>query len=536
MRKLAPLLLLAAALLCCRFAFASAYDARPKLIVILVVDQFRPDFLERNRANIGPDGFALLFERGASFADCRFDYAATHTGPGYATVLTGTYVNGHGIMGNSWFDPASKRRVLAESDDSTRLLGVAEKKPGGSPHRLLATTLGDELKLATEGKSRVFSVSLKPRAAILQGGHAADAAYWIDRASGAWLSSSYYMSALPGWVEGFNSGGRADKYWHLDWKDSSGTVLATTKPGSKPDFFSVVGGTPYGTDYQLEFARELLEREKLGSGPATDLLILGLSATDVAGHDAAHDSPRMTALIQRLDRQLAEFFGFLGRQIGLANVWLVLTADHGIAPLPESARRARLPAEHFDPVKLRRQLNAQLSERLTPGKPQDYVPSLDWPVAYLSPDAFTAAGLKQADAERAVGELLVKSGRWRAFYTRSQIENGQMPPDAISRRYAHSSSPQGGWHVLGVPAVNQVAQTEGTDHHSPFAYDTHVPLAFFGLAFRPGKYYTAAEPVDLVSTLAVLLGITPPSHSVGRVLDEALRPQRGAETSPEPRP
>ncbi|MGH9533115.1 MAG: hypothetical protein ACRD2Q_12055, partial [Terriglobales bacterium] len=170
---------------------------------------------------------------------------------------------------------------------------------------------------------------------------------------------------------------------------------------------------------------------------------------------------------------------------------------------------------------------AQLTERLSAGKPAEYVPSLDWPVAYLSADAFTAAGLKQADAERLVGELLVKGGRWRSFYTHSQIASGQIPSSDMSRRYAHSTSPRGGWHVLGVPAIYDVSQTEGTDHHTPYAYDTHVPLAFFGLPFRPGKYYTAAEPVDMVSTLSVLLGIPRPSHSVGRVLTEALAAQHG---------
>ncbi len=532
MQKLALRFLLAVALLSSNFVFASAYDARPKLIVIVVLDQFRPDFLERNRASFGPDGFALFLDRGAYFADCRYDYAATHTGPGYATLLTGAYVDGHGILGNSWFDPERKRSVLAESDDSTRLLGVTGKKAGGSPHRLLATTLGDELKLATEGKSRVFSVSLKPRAAILQGGRAADAAFWIDRGDGAWLSSSFYMNLLPGWVEDFNHAGRAAKYWDLEWKDSAGTVFATTKPRPKGDFFNVVGGTPYGTDYQLEFTRELVAREKLGAGPATDLLILGMSATDVLGHDVAHDSPGMNAMIQRLDRQLAEFFAFLGRQIGLANVWIALSADHGISPLPENANKLRLPGEHFDLGKLRRQLNARLTERLSAGKPAEYVPSLDWPVAYLSADAFTTAGINQADAELLVGELLVKSGRWHSFYTRSQIASGQIPSSAMSRRYAHSTSPRGGWHVLGVPAVYDVSQTEGTDHHTPYAYDTHVPLAFYGLPFRPGKYYTAAEPVDMVSTLTTLLGISRPSHSVGRVLDEALVPQRDVARPP----
>lgn len=531
MKKLALRLLVAAALLSSTFSFASAYDARPKLVVIIVIDQFRPDFLERNRASFGQNGFALFLERGAYFTDCRYDYAATHTGPGYATLLTGAYVDGHGILGNAWFDPERKRPVLAESDDSTTLLGVTEKKGGGSPRRLLATTLGDELKLATEGKARVFSVSLKSRAAILEGGRAADASYWINRSDGIWLSSSFYMNLLPGWVEDFNHAGRAAKYWDLEWKDSEGKVLGNTRPGPKPDFFNIVGGTPYGTDYQLEFTRELIAREKLGTGPATDLLIMGLSATDVLGHEVAHDSPQMNAMIQRLDRQLAEFFGFLGRQIGLANVWIALSADHGISPLPQNANKLRLPGEHFDAVKVRRQLNAQLTERLSAGKPAEYVASLDWPVAYLSADVFTAAGMKQADAELLVGELLVKSGRWRSFYTRSQIANGQIPSSDMSRRYAHSTSARGGWHVIGLPGVYDVSQTEGTDHHSPYAYDTHVPLAFFGLPFRPGRYYTAAEPVDMVSTLSVLLGIPRPSHSVGRVLTEALAAPTGS--SPE---
>ena len=505
--------------------FSSAYNGRPKLVVIIVIDQFRGDYLERYRDQWGEGGFRLLLDHGADFTDCNYDYANTRTAPGHATLLTGAYTNGHGIMANEWWDPQKKAMVAAADDDETKLVGIAGGAPGASPHHLLADTLGDELRLATQGKSRVFGIALKDRAAVLPAGFAANGAYWIDRESGAWITSTYYRSELPKWVQDFDDSKRAEKYLNQEWKDSAGNVLRTTKPaeGKQSNFYDLVGSTPLANDYEFEFARELVTYEKLGSGPATDLLIVSLSANDILGHKVGPDSPEMRAMAMATDRQLAGFFEFLGKQIGLANIWIALSADHGIAPLPKVAAGMHLPAAYIPGDKTRAQVNSALSARLS--HPGEYLKDLDYPVAWLNADAFAPLKMKEEDAERDVGEALKQAGL-RAYYTRAQLERGDAPNTELGLKYLHSYSPLGGWYVLGVPAPFTIGFVGGTDHATPYTYDTHVPLAFYGLPFQPGTYHTHAEPVDLATTLASLLGINAPTHAVGRVLTEILAQPR----------
>src|SRR5277367_5891763 len=193
--------------------FGSAYNARPRLVVVIVIDQFRGDYLERYRDQFGEGGFKLFLDHGANFTDCNYDYANTRTAPGHATLFTGAYSNSHGIMANEWWDPKKKRAVTSVEDGATKLVGVAGDKTGASPHNLLSDTLGDELKLATQGRARVFGVSLKDRASVLPGGFAANAAYWIEPKSGAWVTSTYYRPELPKWAQDFNSSNHAAKYW-----------------------------------------------------------------------------------------------------------------------------------------------------------------------------------------------------------------------------------------------------------------------------------------------------------------------------------
>jgi len=506
-------------------SFGSAYNARPKLVVIVVIDQFRADYLERYRDQWGEGGFRLLLEHGADFTDCNYNYANTRTAPGHSTLLTGAYSNGHGIMANKWWDPQKKKMVTSVEDDGAKLVGIAGSGPGASPHNLLADTLGDELKLATQGKARVFGVALKDRAAILPAGFAGNGAYWIDQKTGTWITSTYYRSDLPKWAQDFNDSKRSEKYLNQDWKDSDGKVLRTTKPaeGKLDSFYELVGSTPYGNDYEFEFARELVTSEKLGNGPATDLLIVSLSANDILGHKAGPDSAEMQAMAMAMDRQLAGFFEFLGHQLGLANVWIALSADHGVAPLPQVAAKLRLPAAGLAADKMRSQVNTALSARFA--HPAEYLKNFDYPLAWLNSDAFAAIKIKEEDAERAVGDALTQIGL-RAYYTRSQLERGDVPTSETGLKYLHSYSPLGGWYVIGVPIPFAVGSSSGTDHTSPYTYDTHVPLAFYGLPFQPGTYRTHAEPVDLAATLASLLGINAPTHSIGRVLTEILAPPR----------
>jgi len=509
----------------------SAYNARPKLAVIVVIDQFRGDYLERYRDQWGEGGFRLLLERGADFTDCNYNYANTRTAPGHSTLLTGAYSNGHGIMANEWWDPQKKKMVTSVEDDGTKLVGIASSGPGASPHNLLADTLGDELKLATQGKARVFAVALKDRAAILPAGFAGNGAYWIDQKSGTWITSTYYRSELPKWAQDFNDSKRSEKYLNQEWKDSDGNVLRTTKPadGKAGSFYELVGSTPYANDYEFEFARELITYEKLGNGPATDLLIVSLSANDILGHKVGPDSAEMQAMALSMDRQLAGFFEFLGHQVGLANVWIALSADHGVAPLPQVAAKLHLPAAGLAADKMRAQVNSALSAHFA--HPAEYVKDFDFPVAWVNSDAFAAIKMKEEDSERAVGDALDQIGL-RAYYTRSQLERGDAPNTETGLKYLHSYSPLGGWYVLGVPVPYTVGTTSGTDHASPYTYDTHVPLVFYGLPFQSGMYRTHVEPVDLAATLASLLGINAPTHSVGRVLTEILAPPRRAANSP----
>jgi predicted AlkP superfamily pyrophosphatase or phosphodiesterase len=517
---------------------ASAYNGHPKLVVIVVIDQFRGDYLERYRDQFGEGGFRLFLDRGAYFSDCNYNYANTRTAPGHATLLSGAYSSGHGIIANEWWDPQKKHMVTSVEDDSTRLLGIPGDAKGASPHNLLSSTLGDELKLATQGKARVFGIALKDRAAVLPGGHAGDAAYWIDQQSGAWVTSTYYRKDFPKWAADFNASNRAAKYWDREWRDANGDTLRSTahrkgKDGAEAGFYEVVGSTPFANDYELEFAKELVLYEQIGISGTTDLLTVSLSANDILGHQVGPDSPEMAAMVVATDHQLAEFFNFLGHQVGLANVWIALSADHGVAPVPSVAGKLHLPAANLDAASIGAQINKILSARFAAGKATDFVKTFDYPNAWLNENAFTSLKVGEEDAERATGEAMKQAGL-RGYFTRSQLAQGAAPDTELGHKYLNSYSPEGGWYVLGVPAPFAVAGARGTDHATPYTYDTHVPLAFYGLPFQAGTYRTHAEPVDLAVTLASLLGINAPTHAIGRVLSEALTPTHRAENSSPP--
>lgn len=509
---------------CVTPASASAYKARPKLVVVIVIDQLRADLLERNRTSFGTGGFRLLMERGAYFTDCHYEYSNLHTSPGHASVATGTYTSGHGILGNEWYDPRKKKVVGAVEDDSVQIVGVANGGIGYSAKNLLSSSLGDELRMATGGKSRVFTLSFKERAAILSAGHGGSP-FWLDRASGTWVSSTAYMAELPKWAADFNAAKKAEKYWDIEWKDAAGKVIDNTqrmKDGKPRSFYHTIGMTPFANDYQLEFARELVTQEKLGSGPTTDLLVISLSAQDIRGHEVGPDDPSMDLMLRATDRQLEEFFQFIGRQVGLANAWITLTGDHGIPPMPAYANKMKVPADNFDMRQLAAAMNKELNAMLSPGKNAVYIPAIKWSVVFLSEEAFTAANIKEADAERIAGEVLVKLSGSPGFYGKSALAEGRAPNDKIGLRYQRSHSPHGGWWVMARSKAFAVGYPALTDHGTAYAYDAHVPLMFYGLPFQPGHYRGRAEPIDMAVTLASLLGVNRPSAATGRVLTEIL--------------
>ena len=526
---------LLALLLTVSTAFGSAYQASPKLVIILVIDQFRGDYLERYHDEFGPSGFRIFTDRGAYFPACYYDYANTRTAPGHASVGTGTYSSGHGIFANEWWVPSAKKVLSSVADPSTKIVGIDGEKMGSSPHNLLADTLGDELRLATQGNSRVFGVSLKDHAAVLIAGFSANGAYWIDHAGGAWVTSTYYMNEAPRWLATFNSQKHSQKYLNLDWKDTDGQVLGSTAPhdgadGKPFDYYELVGRTPYANDYQLEFARELIQQEKLGQGTVTDLLVLSLSANDLAGHAYGPDSPQQHAMALALDRQISEFVAFLQQQYG-NRFWIALTADHGVAPTNATSLKLRIPSAVTPNGDLKTELNKVLGARMR--KPGEYVRSVSFPIVFVNQEAFGEKS--EADAEDSVAEAMRSMGFVNA-YTKEQLASGEVAPSPVGRMFANSYSPYGGWWVMGYPPPFALSRPEGADHGVAYSYDQHVPLAFYGPAFKPGVYRDQVEPIDLAPTLAVLLGINKPTNSTGRVLTQALSTKGDVASPPAPAP
>jgi predicted AlkP superfamily pyrophosphatase or phosphodiesterase len=522
-------------------ARADAYHAKPKLVVVLVIDQFRGDYLERYRDDFKTaNGFNLFLKRGAYFTDCYYDYANTMTAPGHSTIGTGAYTNGHGISLNEWWDlkRSTTHVVSSVEDEHYAIVGdPGSTDVGASPRNELASTLGDEVVLATKGEAKLFGISLKDRAAILTSGHASNGAFWLDHASGRFVTSTYWGPKLPAWAEAFNASGRTDQ--------------ALREAGAKPgSFYEDVGKSPASVSYLLDFAEALIAGEKMGRHNVTDVLTISISSTDILGHAVGPDAPEQRAMIDAVDVDLDKFFTWLDKNVdgGMANVWVSLTGDHGIAPVPAVAAKLGVPAASFDLSKLNAALNERLNQRFSPGKQTKYIMSSEMPYLTLDPRPFTAAKVSEADAEGTVAEMLpealestlppgpegVSQTRLpprpmiRHSYTRVQMAASQLPDTEEGRLILHSYSPNGGWFVLISPGIYELTSATGTNHFSPYSYDRHVPLAFFGSPFIPGTYHDRVAPVDIAATFASLLRVNQPTACVGHVLTQAIKPDTSA--------
>ncbi len=530
---------------------ASAYDAHPKLVILLVIDQFREDYLERYRTDFQGNGFNLFLKEGAYFPDCYYDYANLVTAAGHATIATGAYTDGNGIASNQWWDLTrnDKRPITAVEDPRYSLVGLHANAPeslreGASPRNLLASTIGDEVRLATKGGSKLFGVSLKDRAAILTAGHTANGAFWIDPQSGAFVTSTYYMPTLPEWAQAFNQSGRA--------------AQARTEAGvpANSSFYSTVGPTDAAIEYELDFVKALIQGENLGGGNVTDVLTISISSTDILGHRVGPDSPAQKELVDQLDGNLDQFFQWLDHNVpgGLQNIWIVLTADHGVAPVSADAQALGVPAATIQLNPLLAALNKSMNGRFSPGQHLEYLlPDQELPYISLKSPVFEHAGINELEGERAIQDAIpgamaaidpaatiadskVKPSSRRLpprpaifrTFTRLQMASLQpgLPPTEFGRLIAHSYSPNGGWYVMLIPDAYQMQNLgSGTTHFSPYSYDRHVPLGFYGSVFTPGIYRGRVQPVDIAATLAALLDINQPSASIGHILTQAIHPE-----------
>ncbi len=490
---------------------------RPKLLVAIMVDQFRYDYLNRWRSQY-TGGFARFYQRGAVFTNAHHEQFPTVTAVGHSAFLSGATPSTSGIVNNSWFDRATGKDVTSVSDDATQLLGGSGR--GSSPHRLVVSTLSDEFKMAGR-QCKVIGISIKDRAAILPAGHMADGAYWFDGRTGNFVSSTFYFPDLPDWVKDYNAKRPADKFVNLEWRalDDNAKVFRKTAAAADARFYNAMEGTPFGNDMLEEFAERAVEAEKLGQHPDTDLLTVSFSANDYVGHALGPDSPEVRDISLRTDLVIEKLLKYLDGKVGSDNVLVVLTADHGVSPIPELQKERKMPGGRFDTAGLFKTLQDALTAKYGEGR---WIVGNAGPVPYLNFDLMRQKHLNHADVERTAAEA------WRAVpnvfrvYTREQVLLGQTPEDKFSIRVRNGFYSARSGDLILIPDAYWIFEAHGTSHGTLFNYDTHVPMMMMGPGVNPGIYDQAAAVVDLAPTLATMLEVEIPSGSVGRVLTEVF--------------
>jgi hypothetical protein len=516
-------------------------QAPPKLVVAIIVDQLRYDYLERFEPQFSERGFRLLLQQGAFLTYAHYDYAPTVTGPGHASYLSGTTPSAHGIISNDWFDKRTLKSLNCVADADAETVGAPGNAGKRSPRNFIGSTFADELRLRYQ--SKVVGISLKDRGAILPAGHKPLGAYWFDSASGNFITSTYYRKELPEWVRNFNAQNRPASMIGQPWKrllepaayqwpdDAAGegrlagenrpTFDHTVYP-SKTEGFETLAPTPFGNQLVADFALAALEGEHLGEGVNPDLLCISFSSTDIAGHIFGPYSQEMQDIVLRLDRQLEVLFKQLDQKIGLANVTILLTADHGVAPTPEFAVEQGLDGKRVDSLQLMQDLLAQLETRFGPGK---YLlsPRLVDGNLYFNQDTLREKQIAAEDMAGFIRNWALNSGEFQAAYTRSQLLDGRAP-GALGQRVLNGFNAERSGDIVLVPKPFHLAGgASGTTHGTPYAYDTHVPVLLFGKAFKPGRYAEAFSMIDLAPTLSATLGMTEPSGCIGKPFTPILQ-------------
>lgn len=525
-----------------------ANGPRPKLVVAIVIDQFRYDYLERFGDLFGAGGFRRLVSEGALFTNAHYDYVPTFTAPGHAAIFTGSVPAQNGIVGNNWFDREMGKVRVMVSDTSARAVsdnGVATDAGSVSPRAMIGTTISDQIRLSNNFQSKVIAVSFKDRSAILPGGHKPNGAFWFNNKTGAFVSSDYYFTELPAWVRQFNRTERPDKYFGAKWEralkdeayrraQADNLAIQTSplgskfpyvvtggeeKPGSK--FYAAFELTPFASDYLANFAKAAVEAESLGSDQFPDMLSISFSTPDLVGHAYGPDTQEVLDTYIRLDRVIADLLNYIDRRVGLANTLLFMTADHGVAPVPEHMRSLGFDADRLSPKPLVEAVEKALAARFGGEK---------WVLAFVNDQLYLDHNLMRerkvdaVEAERVAGEAVMGVPGVVNYFTRAQIVEGRMPLTDLARRVTNgfNRARSGDVWVIAKPFSFFTEGLYATTHGSPYSYDTHIPVLFFGAGIRAGRYNRESTPSDIAPTVAALLGVEPPSNKVGRVLVEAI--------------
>jgi predicted AlkP superfamily pyrophosphatase or phosphodiesterase len=515
-------------------AFLNAQPPRkPKLVVAIVVDQFRYDYLTRFRKDYNA-GFSRMLEGGAVYTNAHYKQMPTVTAVGHSIFLSGAMPSVSGIAGNTWFDRESGSLVTSVCDYTVHVLGAEAQRPGArcedwdpaSPHRLQVSTVGDELRNMDE-KSKVIGISFKSRSAILPSGHRANAAYWFDDTNGAFVSSSYYFKDLPEWVTTFNRRKLADGYVQRKWDgfpDWDFHSTNTLRPYDK------LPASPWGNELIETFAEAAFDNERLGQGPSTDLLTVSFSSNDYIGHQTGPDAPEVRDMSVRTDRLIGKLIALAEARVGIANLLFVLTADHGVAPLPAEQEKHGMPGGYIfvDAGDIAGQyLNNRFGTRDKTGH-MNTVPA-DWVLAsvdnslYLNWKTVDNAKVSRTDVMHSVRDFLLATPQLHAsrIYTRDELITGA-GSDMIAQAVANGFHEGHTGDILIVQEPYFLFGVSGTSHSTPWGYDTHVPVIFYGAGIKAGSYTRDISINDIAPTLAAILGIEPPSGSSGRILPEIV--------------
>ncbi|MBN8245809.1 MAG: alkaline phosphatase family protein [Verrucomicrobia bacterium] len=514
----------------------------PRLIVAIMVDQLRQDYLERFEGQFTDGGFRLLTRKGAMMTFARYDYCPTVTAPGHATFLSGCTPAMHGIIANDWLDKKTRQGMYCCGDSSVWGVGTATNNSQVSPRNFIGSSFADQLRL--HYRSKVVGISMKDRGAILPAGRKPAGAYWFESKSGNFVTSSYYRPELPAWVREFNDRHRAAWYagrtWdrlvdarhyrHPDAGPGEGRLAGETNSvfphrvdAQIKDGFDAVISTPFGNDLLAEFARATIEGEDLGRGPVPDLLCISFSSVDAVGHRFGPYSHEVQDAVLRLDRQLADLFRYLDRRVGLRRVAMVLSSDHGVSPDPEFAVSEGLDGQRLNESQLMVDLLSQLDGRFGSGK-YFLKPSLYGGNLYFNHDTLREKGLAAETVAVFIRDWVLATGKFQAAYTREQLLDGRAP-GLVGRLAQNGYNAERGGDMMLIPKpfVIPSSGTTGTTHGAPYTQDTLVPVLFYGSAFRPGRYAGEFYMSDIAPTLCAALRIAPPSGCMGKPFVTVLR-------------
>lgn len=520
---------------------------QPKLVVGIVVDQMRYDYLTRFWDKYGDDGFKKLVKKGFNCKNANYNYMPTYTGPGHASIYTGTTPENHGIISNNWYDKTTNNWMYCTSDTSQSTIGTETRSGKMSPRNLVSTTITDELKLATNNRGKVIGISIKDRGAILPAGHSADAAYWYDgNGEGKWISSTFYMNELPKWVQKVNETHNADKYLNEKWETMlpiksyvesiadnnpyEGTFNEEEAPVFPHDLkalrdsnhnYSLIKATPFGNTILKELAMAAIEGENLGDDEFTDFLAVSFSSPDYVGHKYGPMSIEIEDTYLRLDRDLAEILTYLENKFGDDEVLIFLTADHGAVNVPQYLIDNNLPAGYFDQEKMAADLKRHLKKSFNR---DSLVANVSNYQVFLNQDYIAQNNLKSKNIESKIAQFLLSQHGIAKAIAATDLKATEFSDRIMAnakRGFNQSRSGdvlyilESGW----IPA----GYSTGTTHGSPYSYDTHVPLLWYGTGVKQGESDDFVVIPDIAATIAALLQIQMPSACTGNPIVEVLK-------------